>query len=261
MKGIIRAYLLFAGLLFLGFTAAEAQSNRLAGKQWSLVEINGKRHANSAAFIEFERDARRFSGNAGCNRMFGGVTIGRSTMRFSGIGTTRMYCDELMSSETDLINALKKVTRYQFRRNKLTMFAGRRAVLRFTGAPLGGNDAPEPQKVRLESRKWMLDAIEGRSVGKLKEVAFINFDAEKKSAGGNTSCNAFGGSYETSNGNGIRIFETFSTMRACIEDERMSVERSFLNGLREADRYVLHGDKLDLYKGGKLLLSFNGTAK
>lgn len=261
MKGIIRAYLLFAGVLIFGFTAASAQSQRLDGKQWNLAEINGKPHSNSAAFIEFDVNRKRFSGNAGCNRLFGGVSFGRSAMRFSGIGTTRMFCDELIDSESEFLNALRKVTRYQVRGNKLTMFAGRRVILRFTGAPLGGNDAPEPQKIRLESRKWLLDAIEGKAIGGMKETAFLNFDAEKKSAGGNTSCNAFGGSYETSNGNAIRFFDTFSTMRACIEDDRMSIERGFLNGLREADRYVLRGDKLELFKGKKLLLSFRGIAK
>jgi heat shock protein HslJ len=50
-------------------------------------------------------------------------------------------------------------------------------------------------------------------------------------------------------------------MRACIEDERMVTEREFLDGLRDTDRYEIKANKLYLYKGRRLLLSFDAAAK
>jgi heat shock protein HslJ len=62
-------------------------------------------------------------------------------------------------------------------------------------------------------------------------------------------------------GRELRITETISTMRACIEDERMQVEREFLDGLRRTDRYEIRVNKLILYQGRNLLLTFEGRKK
>lgn len=91
-------------------------------------------------------------------------------------------------------------------------------------------------------------------------MAFIVFDIDIGSAGGNTSCNVFGGNYEA-NGGKFRHFQAISTMRACIEDNRMSVERGMFDGLRKADRYAIFENRLALYNGGQELLTFIGTEK
>jgi heat shock protein HslJ len=260
MKGIIRACFLFIGIIAVGASAVSAQSNRLAGKRWTPTEINGKSLKDTRGFIEFEKNGDRFTGNGGCNRIFGAVTVTGSAMNFSGIGSTRMFCNGVMESETEFLNALRSVTRYRFQGNRLTLYSGNRTVLKLKGAPAGKTD-PEPSKVGLENRKWLLVSIKGKSVGPLKEAAFLNFDPAKKSAGGNTSCNVFGGNYEASKDGKIRFTDTISTMRACIEDNRMVIERGFLDGLRDADRYVITADELELFKGPQLLLTFKGTAK
>ncbi|MFN3019496.1 META domain-containing protein [Chryseobacterium sp. TY3] len=45
-----------------------------------------------------------------------------------------------------------------------------------------------------------------------------------------------------------------STKKACIN---MSVETGFLNMLQQANRYVVNGESLELYKDNLLLLKFN----
>jgi heat shock protein HslJ len=86
------------------------------------------------------------------------------------------------------------------------------------------------------------------------------FDKSKNGAGGNTGCNVFGGSYEA-DGKKIAITEIISTMRACVEDDRMSVERELLDGLRDSNRYEIKGGKLYLYAGQRLLLTLQGEDK
>src|SRR5688572_18646912 len=86
-----RAFLLLIILSALG-AAGSAQSLEVYGRQWKLVEINGSNVGTSNAYVEFDRGQARFSGNTGCNRMFGGVAIRGRQISFSNVGTTRMAC-------------------------------------------------------------------------------------------------------------------------------------------------------------------------
>ncbi|HYJ92587.1 MAG TPA: META domain-containing protein, partial [Pyrinomonadaceae bacterium] len=119
---------------------------------------------------------------------------------------------------------------------------------------------PVADQFGLEERKWVLESIAGSPIPKVDKLAFINFDAVKGSAGGDTSCNAFGGDYKT-DGKRFSFTHGISTMRACIEDERMNIERQFLDGLRDANRYEVGGEKLMLFHDRKLLLTFIGQPK
>jgi len=113
---------------------------------------------------------------------------------------------------------------------------------------------------RLQDKKWVLEAIAGKSAGAVGENAFVSFDNKKGSAGGNTSCNAYGGEY-TAKGSTISITHIISTMRACIEDDSMNIESLLLTGLNDADRFEIKDGKLYLYKGKELLLTFRGENK
>ena len=122
---------------------------------------------------------------------------------------------------------------------------------------------PESAVGALEQYRWELKAIRDKAVELVKggDTPFLSFDKAKGSAGGNTGCNSFGGSYETEGKDKIRISDTISTMRACIEDNRMEVERGFMDGLQTTDRYELEGTSLRLYEGETLLLEFEGKDK
>jgi hypothetical protein len=50
-------------------------------------------------------------------------------------------------------------------------------------------------------------------------------------------------------------------MRACEFDNRMTIERGFLDGLQNADRFMIKKTMLFLYKGDELLLSFVNAKK
>ena len=94
-----------------------------------------------------------------------------------------------------------------------------------------------------------------------KKGPVINFDSSKRSVGGNTGCNVFGGSY-TASRNTISMTDLISTMRACIEDGRMQTERELLDGLRRADTFEITNDnRLKLYDNGRILLTFRGQRK
>lgn len=247
-------------LLMVTSVGAFAQNADLASRHWYLTELHGKLVGETKAYLEISPDAGRFSGNAGCNRMFGAVKVAARNINFSGTGTTRMMCaDPAMKIEGEFTKTLEGATRYRISGDTLNIYSRDRVVIKFkAGADEESDNASN--SLRLEEKKWFLESIAGKAVGVSGEKAFVSFDAKKKSAGGDSSCNAYGSEY-TAKGNAISITHMISTMRACIEDDRMDIERSFLSGLRDANRFEIKNGKLLLYKGKELLLTFRGENK
>jgi heat shock protein HslJ len=235
-----------------------AQSG-IGGVRWELTELNGRKLASSRAFIEFKVAASRFSGNAGCNRVFGGYELVGQRFKAKQIGTTRMACtgSGAARAETEFLDALKNAERMTRNGNTLTIRAAGERSLRFQRArqperaPMAGN---------LTAKKWMLRSINGESVDLGRDAPFLNFDSSKSSAGGNSGCNAFGGEYEVL-GSTIKFGNIIQTMMACEFEDRMEVERGFMDALQSADRFRIEGNKLELMRGAKLVLEFEGVAK
>jgi heat shock protein HslJ len=259
MKKII----VFLALISASAVAVFAQADRLGTRQWKLVQLNGARVVDaSRAYLELNTAHTRFTGHTGCNRMSGTVDIRGRRIDFSNVSTTKMACVEPRARrvETGFVRALENVDRFRQTGNSLELLDRNRVVARLTAMTKQMPDDGGDQRVDLEDRKWMLEAIKGVAVSKAGRTAFIVFDKNKGSAGGNTSCNVFGGSY-TSTGRTLQITEIISTMRACVEDDRMSIEREFLDGLRQANRYEIERGKLMLYRNQRLLLTFDGLRK
>jgi heat shock protein HslJ len=256
----IGSLLLLIGMICVFGCDAPAQTG-LGSQQWILTEMNGKKIDGSKAFIQFNETEKRYSGNAGCNRVFGTYEITGKEIKFGAAGMTRMACIDpgVMEAEAEFAKALSEATRFKKKSKTLTIYASDRAVLKFKAAvPAGTGDTTAAG--RLEDKKWMLESIGETAISKTGELPFVAFDAAKGSAGGNSGCNVFGGNY-TSEGNTLKITQVISTMRACEEGDKMTVERGFLDGLQNADRYEIKGEDLFLYQGEKLLLTFTGKPK
>ncbi len=102
--------------------------------------------------------------------------------------------------------------------------------------------------------KWVLKKIiRGDSVTTVNTKAFIRFDNKKNSAGGNGSCNSFGGTLLVKN-DSISITHIFSTQMYC--EAVQTVENAFFHQLKNVNRYVVKGKKLCLYNYSALLLEF-----
>lgn len=234
-----------------------AQGN-LTKDSWELTELNGRQISDSNAGISFDGSKNGVSGNAGCNKFFGSYTARGSSIKFSKIGTTKMFCLKpgVMKDEADFTRALAAATRYSISRGKLRIYAGKEKVLEFEKLL----PSVSLMTTVLAEKKWFLDGQKGRKSTASPDAAFIVFDEKKGSAGGNTGCNVFGGSYKASGAN-LTITEIISTMRACIEDDRMDTERTFLEGLRKTTRFEMKDDQLFLYEKNTLLLTFTGYDK
>lgn len=244
--------------ILVGSAIAFGQGDDLSDTQWKLVEANGQAVTNSSAMIKIDEDMKRFTGSTGCNQMFGSVSIRGRNIDFRSIGTTKRMC-KLMAgnvAENVFLKALEDTKRFTETNRTLALMDRRgRTILRFTRMRTGVQES-----IRLEDRKWVLEQIKGRQTFVPLPYAFLTFDAEKGTAGGNSSCNSFGGNYKVS-GSSITITNVISTMRACIEDNKMSVERDLFEGLRFARRFEIKDGRLHLYRGNEILLTFRGEDK
>ena len=249
-------------MILAGSVGAMAQGDRINGIQWTLTYANGREVTSALAYIQFEEDGK-FTGSTGCNRMFGNADLKGQRIAISGIGSTKKMCKlpEGSVGEAVFLKALERGSHFSRNGNTLTVSDQRgRTILRFKRrVKLPPVEEPS-EGLTLDNRKWVLESIKNRRTFAPIKGAFINFDAAKRSAGGDSSCNSFGGRYSV-NGSRIRITDIVSTMRACIEDDRMNVEREFLNGLRTANRYEIKNDRLMLFRGQALLLTLRPEPK
>jgi heat shock protein HslJ len=259
----MRSYLLALAIIIFGAGGIFAKAADLEGIQWTLTYANGRQVTNSLAYFEIDRDGRRFTGSTGCNRMFGTVRVKGHTIDFSGIGTTKMMCkpEPGSVSEIGFVNALDKAVRYVRNGNVLHVFdRNGRTILRFKRLVKQPPIEEPDGQTGLGDKKWVLESIKNRRTFAAIKGVFVNFDPAKGGAGGNSGCNVFGGEY-TASGSKIVVKDIVSTMRACIEDDRMTIEREFLDGLRTANRFEIKDGRLFLYRGRDLLLTLRGEAK
>lgn len=244
--------------LFAIFCVAASAKNsiQIDSAQWVLIEIKNKAVAQNKAFIEFNLAENRIAGNAGCNRMFGTAEIADGNrIKFSGIGTTKMFCGQpkVMKLEQDFINYLGQTTRYKQTGKTLSLYAGKRLLLKFK-ANESFNGASD-----LEEKKWTLVAIESKKLQNVSKVPYFVFDKSAGKFSGNFGCNSGAGNYETS-GEQILFKEIITTEMAC-DEPATGIEREFLDALLKANRYAVEKQSLKLYSGNKLLLTFDAQDK
>lgn len=86
---------------------------------------------NKKPTLTLESISKKLTGNTGCNQMFGSFTTEQNKITFSGLGSTKMFCEGV--KESAYTASLEKVASYRITNNKLSLFDGKGLeVLRFT---------------------------------------------------------------------------------------------------------------------------------
>ncbi len=136
---------------------------------------------------------------------------------------------------------------------KLTTYISA-GVFIFLSAWVMKNKEANEQSGSLYQTKWTLKRIHSDSPNnELTGKAFIQFDSEKKSAGGNGGCNSFGSSLSVT-GNNLQFSNIFSTKMYC--EGIQPTEDIYLKYLGETNRFDIKGKILSLYRDKQLLLEF-----
>ena len=110
----------------------------------------------------------------------------------------------------------------------------------------------------LYATKWFLKQIYTDNGSVVVTEAFIKFNREKKSAGGNGSCNMFGSNFSVNNDE-ISFKNIFSTKMYC--EGAQQQEDLFFKQLEKVNRFEIKGEILKLYQDKDLLLEFESSSE
>ena len=106
----------------------------------------------------------------------------------------------------------------------------------------------------LYTTKWSLKKIyESGNQEDVNTKAFIRFNKEKGSAGGNGSCNSFG-STASVEGNKVSFKNIFSTKMYC--EQVQQIENKYLKQLENVNRFEIKDKVLILFRDNEKLLEF-----
>ena len=116
MKRIAIAFTLFA-ILSANKCAKQAGSDpaALLDKTWVFESLNGEKvvmpDGVETPWLSLSGD--HLSGFGGCNRLMGAYKLGEGSLSFSGIGSTKMYCEGTMPTEDAVTQVLGQADSYK----------------------------------------------------------------------------------------------------------------------------------------------------
>jgi heat shock protein HslJ len=100
----------------------ETANSSLTNTRWKLTAVGMPSTLPPLAKDVFlQMDTGRLKGFAGCNNYFGAYTTHQSSITFTGIGSTKMFCQEGMVTENKLFQALNNTTHYRITGTKLEL--------------------------------------------------------------------------------------------------------------------------------------------
>lgn len=127
MRIIIFLFVLVSISFIQGCTSTSFQIHSPAGLEntkWVLDSLDGSKintESGKEITLIFDSETKKFSGFGGCNSYFGTVKKELDKLTFSGIGSTKMACDD-MKNETSYFSELPKVKKYDTRNNSLYFY-------------------------------------------------------------------------------------------------------------------------------------------
>src|SRR5215203_241162 len=81
------------------------------------VQLSGGRRD---AFIRFETDGKRFTGNGGCNQINGSYALNKKEINFGQVTSTKMSCEDI-AFESTFLDLLTRVDRFEQKGNDLLL--------------------------------------------------------------------------------------------------------------------------------------------
>ena len=98
---------------------------------WVLESMDGEILSRdySRPRLEIYPEEGRIAGTGGCNDLFGQMEALGWEITFRNIGTTKMFCRELMDTERRFLQALSEVDHYRVKDLKLILLTGDKTTL------------------------------------------------------------------------------------------------------------------------------------
>lgn len=235
MKKMLISAAAFAAVV-LSSCGTTGKSVDISG-EWNVVSVKGEQVAGNP-YIGFDLAEGRIYGNAGCNRIMGGVEVdfvNPGKIGFTGVGATRMMCPD-METEQKVLEALNEVAGYQ------ASLAGVELTDK-DGNVLMSLEKKEAPAVSVNdiNGKWNITKVEGAAVEVADKTPFISFNVAENAVHGNGGCNIINGSFSQEEGNpsSLKFGQMISTMMA---GPGMETERKVLSAMNKVASFVVNED-------------------
>lgn len=235
MKKMLISAAAFAAVV-LSSCGTTGKSVDISG-EWNVVSVKGEQVAGNP-YIGFDLAEGRIYGNAGCNRIMGGVevdSVNPGKIGFTGVGATRMMCPD-METEQKVLEALNEVAGYQASSAGVELTDKDGNVL----MSLEKKEAPAVS-VNDINGKWNITKVEGAAVEVADKTPFISFNVAENAVHGNGGCNIINGSFSQEEGNpsSLKFGQMISTMMA---GPGMETERNVLSAMNKVASFVVNED-------------------
>lgn len=235
MKKMLISAAAFAAVV-LSSCGTTGKSVDISG-EWNVVSVKGEQVAGNP-YIGFDLAEGRIYGNAGCNRIMGGVevdSVNPGKIGFTGVGATRMMCPD-METEQKVLEALNEVAGYQASSAGVELTDKDGNVL----MSLEKKEAPAVS-VNDINGKWNITKVEGAAVEVADKTPFISFNVAENAVHGNSGCNIINGSFSQEEGNpsSLKFGQMISTMMA---GPGMETERKVLSAMNKVASFVVNED-------------------
>ena len=235
MKKMLISAAAFAAVV-LSSCGTTGKSVDISG-EWNVVSVKGEQVAGNP-YIGFDLAEGRIYGNAGCNRIMGGVevdSVNPGKIGFTGVGATRMMCPD-METEQKVLETLNEVAGYQASSAGVELTDKDGNVL----MSLEKKEAPAVS-VNDINGKWNITKVEGAAVEVADKTPFISFNVAENAVHGNGGCNIINGSFSQEEGNpsSLKFGHMISTMMA---GPGMETERKVLSAMNKVASFVVNED-------------------
>ena len=112
---MIRVIIFAAVISFAACASTQQSTSVIPQGEWKLQQLDNTDVSTLIQPITLRLDTaqKRASGFAGCNQYFATYSIVDNTVTFSGIGSTKMFCEGTQQTENDFLKALGEVKSFQ----------------------------------------------------------------------------------------------------------------------------------------------------
>jgi heat shock protein HslJ len=120
-------------VLFLLIFGCQTPQTSIVKMEWKLIKMYGEDFTTLTppVTLQFSETDHKINGFGGCNRFFGSYEQTDSSIKITGMGSTKMYCQETMAVEDNYFKALQEVQSYTLEDKKLSLFANDKVILEF----------------------------------------------------------------------------------------------------------------------------------
>ncbi|MBM6882886.1 META domain-containing protein [Bacteroides caecigallinarum] len=257
MKKTLISAAAFAAVL-LSSCGTASKSVDISG-EWNVVSVEGK-EVTGNPYIGFDMENGRLYGNAGCNRIMGGVeidSVNPGHIGLTNIGTTRMMCPD-METEQKVLEALNEVAGYKASATGVELTDKDGKVL----MSLEKREAPAVS-INDINGEWTISKVDGVEIEVADKTPFLSFNVADNAVHGNGGCNIINGSFSQEEGNAssLKFGQMISTMMA---GPGMETEGKVLEAMNKVASFVVNEDgTLSLMDAGnnEVLLLVRNTGK